>query len=168
MEQPPYNMPLGLNNKPMPPQVHHQIPQQPPQQPPQSPPSPANQVPVSLQPLPTKKKTSLQLGPSSSAAISTLTSPPAPSASTPLVNTSTPTYTLSSSQAPKSPKGKVPAKPETPASKGRRMYEDFQLPAPETVQPPAMKQPHEDDASTRNGSDLGSGPGVTNEPPLPK
>jgi hypothetical protein len=48
------------------------------------------------------------------------------------------------------------------------MYEDFQPPAPEPVQPPATKRPREDDASTRNGSDLGPGAGVTNEPPQPK
>lgn len=76
-----------------------------------------NRPPVNLRPPPVMKKPSISAQPpqpSTSAAVSTPTPPPAYSALTPVASTPTPTHTASSPQAPKSPKVKAPAKPKAP------------------------------------------------------
>ncbi|GLB40609.1 hypothetical protein LshimejAT787_0804800 [Lyophyllum shimeji] len=137
--------------------------------------APANRPPVNLRP-PVMKKPSASTPSATTGAAVTTPTPPY-SASTPVPSAPTPTQTASSPQAPKSPKGKAPAK-----SKNPRRPSVKKPPAP-TPAPPAAepaqtptattsgnaKRPREEDASNAFGdSPVASGSGAANEPSPPK
>ncbi|RDB30960.1 hypothetical protein Hypma_000130 [Hypsizygus marmoreus] len=164
------------------PSIPHLPQQQQQQQQPQVP-HPPNRPPVNLRPPSIMKKPSVSTpNTSATAAISTPTPPPAYSASTPVASAPTPTQTASSPQAPKSPKGKAPAKPKAPPKSRRASVKNQNPPAPpppppEQPQTPASssggntKRQREEEIPAANAfgaSPVASGSGAASEPSPPK
>ncbi|KAJ6607365.1 hypothetical protein B0H10DRAFT_2072011 [Mycena sp. CBHHK59/15] len=158
---------LGMPGQPRPPIPNHPGPPQslnaPPIPQPTLPPQPPNR-PLNLQPPPATRKKQ----PNNAA--SSPTPPPVANASTPVANAPTPTH-MASPQAPKSPKGKVQAKPK--AAPKRRPSKAVPPSAPEPVTAPSpaasTKRPREEDSSPPSQTSImASGSGVANEPSPPK
>ncbi|KNZ72102.1 hypothetical protein J132_04383 [Termitomyces sp. J132] len=134
--------------------------------------APPNRLPMNLRPPPVVKKPS---GSTSNAAVSTPTPPSSYSASTPVPSASTPSQTVSSPPAPKSPKGRVSMKskkrrpsvkrpPSTPAPPA--IEQESTLPVPGGVSSKRLRE--EDVINAPEVSPGTSGSGVINEPSPPK